>query len=537
MSGRTRLLFSGLYAFAIVSIIVLRSLQPHLFADASKWHMNLFGRDVDGLLLAFAGAFGLAVCALLTLAMSSRLYFVHYVQEAPPEALAWIRILACGILLGSVLWEDLGSIALLPPELRQSMGVMRFFYAFPGFAKFAANSPALQTLKWVAALILFLGMIGCFTRIVIPLGAISYLLIGGIMRQYSYFYHQGIVPLYLLLVLSWTPCGDAWSIDRLWRGYRGRPISNGPAAIYGWSRYACWAVLALTYVAAGTSKLWNGGLLWWSSANIRSIAYADTLNESRLARFNWGGISLHLTHAPDVLFSLFGILALLVEISYGLVLISRHARRILPAAAFLMHAGIFLLQKVMFFDFMLVQLVFVDVARIRQAIGKNKVPATDGPTIVLHPRESAWWPVATAGMVSMLLVVSFLRIEFYPLTSWQMYSGFSTEVAYTRMYAHHRSGVVTRAYIGDIVGALAGNRPQHYIGSCLSEATDPVHKCETFLKAVTAAYNRHAPLASRVTQLEIQEWSWDFLAYPSDPGRAALIRSFRFESPHDPEVR
>lgn len=525
MSSHMRLLFVGLCGLVIVAVVFA---EPVL-------HIALPHRSA---IVALAGFL------LFASVITSRSFFLRYVHEATPESLAAIRILACAILLGSVLREDLASTALLPAELRQSMGAMRILYALPfGLQKLAANATGLEILKLLTALILFLGMIGLGTRIVVPLGAVSYLVFGGILRQYTYYYHQHLTPLYLLIVLSATPCGDGWSIDRLWRGFRGRaaPAAGRPAPIYGWSQYACWVVIALPYVEAGLSKLRNGGLFWWNADNLRAILYRDALYLPWPARFNGQGFSLHLTGAPDLVFALLGISALLVELSYGLILFSRTARRILPIAAFLMHTGMFLLQKVLFLDLVLVQFLFLDFNKLRNAIMRRIGAmgtlqecgiASTGERGAMQKLAAPrlLWPLSISGLVTVLLVAWFYHVEFYPLSAWQMYSGIMEGVVYTKVYVRRESGAVSRAYFEDAVGALPANRSQTYLAMCF----DPtgVSLCEKFLGAVAAAYNRRVPPAGRVTQLEIQEWSWDFRAYPAEPGRATLVRHFLFDPSH-----
>jgi predicted DCC family thiol-disulfide oxidoreductase YuxK len=65
-----------------------------------------------------------------------------------------------------------------------------------------------------------------------------------------------------------------------------------------------------------------------------------------------------------------GLFALITETSFGLVLFSRIARRILPVMAIMMHIGIFLLQRIQFLDLMLLQLVFFDFSQLRKMIGE-----------------------------------------------------------------------------------------------------------------------------------------------------------------------
>jgi len=299
---------------------------------------------------------------------SSPAFIARIVGEATAGSLGAIRMWTCTILLLTTLWEDLGSIAWLPAELRHPRGLLGYLYALPiGLDKLVTSEVSLRTFQLFTELLLFLGIIGWRTRVVIPLGALCYFLLLGILIDYSFFWHQNLVPLYVMIVLSFTPCGDGWSVDRLRKVYQGRsvPDSDATSLLYGWSRYACWTAIALPYVANGLSKFEGGGLFWWNPISMRRNLYMDTLNPRE---YDWT-LSLHLTHAPDVLFSVIGLFALVSETLFGLVLVSRVARRIFPVAAMMMHAGIFFLQRILFFDLMLLQFVFFDFTRARKAIG------------------------------------------------------------------------------------------------------------------------------------------------------------------------
>jgi len=137
-------------------------------------------------------------------------------------------------------------------------------------------------------------------------------------------------------------------------------------------------VIVLPYVQAGLSKLREGGLLWWSAANMRAKLYGDALNPRE---FNWS-FSLSLTTAPDILFVALGIFTVFAELSFGMVLFSRMARRIWPVLAMMMHLGILLLQRILFLDLILIQFVFFDFSKIRKAIGQWL--ARRGPVQVLY---------------------------------------------------------------------------------------------------------------------------------------------------------
>jgi predicted DCC family thiol-disulfide oxidoreductase YuxK len=600
---------------------------------------------------------------LIVLVSSSPAFIRRIVGEATPGSLGAIRMLTCSILLLTTLWEDLGSIAWLPVELRHHRGLLGYLYTLPiGFERLVTSEMSLRAFQLLTELLLFLGLVGWRTRVVLPLGAFCYFLLLGILIDYSFFWHQNIVPLYVMIVLSFTPCGDGWSVDRLWKIYQGRAVPDAGRAspVYGWSRYACWVMIALPYVANGLGKLQDGGLFWWHPTNMRNHLYMDTLNPRE---YDWA-LSLHLVHAPDIFFSLMGLFALFSETFFGLVLLSRVARWIFPVAAIMMHIGIFLFQKILFLDLILLQLVFFDFTMIRKAIGDwlaskrgrlqvlydglcplccrtvrllacfdlftrlefldfrrldlndynrrfglNLVPSDleEEMTVIFRGQAyrgfygyrrialavPAFWPLvlglflpgvsslavwvygymarnrlqflwcdshcpvqpseegestkvtttgdaargfgyplAVSGIIVVALLCSFYRIEFYPFTSWHLYSGLDTsgKVQYLKVFAQHESGVNSRARLEETIGALAlDGRYSPHLEKCFGEQPGDVELCKKFLSAAAAAYNKKVQPGERVTQYEIQVWLWDFCSYPFDPNYGKLTDRFAFE--------
>jgi predicted DCC family thiol-disulfide oxidoreductase YuxK len=555
--------------------------------------------------------------------------------------------------------EDMASIALLPAETRSPKGILEYFYWLPiGFEKFVTSETGLRAFQWLTELLLILGVVGWQTRIVIPLAAFCHFVLLGILIDHSFFWHQNLMPLYLLFVLSFTPCGDGWSVDRLWKIYQGRavPDADRGSPMYGWSRYACWVMIALAYVANGLSKIEDGGLFWWHPTNMRSMLYWDSL---RPREFDWA-LSLHLTAAPDILFGLMGIGSLLTEVSFGIVLFSHVARRILPVAAIMMHIGIFLLQRILFLDLILLQFVFFDFTRFRKRIGQwlearrgriqvlydglcplcrrtvrllacfdlfdrleffdfrrmdlNDLDRSQGLNLtskklaeemyvasrgnayrgfkayrVITVALPAFWPLAPwlflpgisslgalvyrfvarnrmqllgcdshcpvqpaeesestavavrngakrnfsyALMVSGITVVAllcwFYRIEFYPFTSWHLYSALNTtgEIEYYKVLARYESGITSAARLEDGIGALAfDSRYYPFIEQCFGEPSD-IHTCTKLLTAEASVYNKKASPGGKITHYEIQQWTWNFRDNPLDPQHGNLAKRF-----------
>jgi len=601
---------------------------------------------------------------LIVLVISSPAFFRRMVGTATPGSLGAIRMWTCLILLLATLIEDLPSIALLPAEMRQSLGMTQYIYTLGiGFERLVTSEASLRAFQWLTELILFLGLIGWRTRLVVPLGALCTFVFLGILIDYSFFWHQNLVPLYVMTVLSFTPCGDGWSIDRLWKISQGRTVPDAGRAspVYGWSRYACWVTIALPYVANGLGKLQDGGFYWWNATNMRTNLYGDTLNPRE---FDWA-LSLHLAHVPDIFLSLLGIFALWSETLFGMVLFSRVARRIFPVAAIMMHIGILLLQRILFFDLILLQLVFFDFTPVRKAIGVRlaikrgrlqvlydglcplcrrtvrlltwfdlftrlefldfrRLDLDDynrrlGLNLALRDLEEemyvvfrgkayrgfggyrrvalaipAFWPLApwlflpgisflgasvygrvarnrrkvlwcdshcpvrpseegasaqvgttgdadrgfvsalaVSGIIGVALLCWFYRIEYYPLTSWHLYSGSDTsgKVEYKKVFARYESGETSPARLEDGIGALAlDNRYAPALDMCIEQKKPrDAEICEKFLTAEASAYNKKTRPGRKVKAYEIQVWTWDFRSNPGDPHYGNLTKRFTFE--------
>src|SRR5215472_14305666 len=144
---------------------------------------------------------------LLALVTSSPAFFRRFVGDATPGTLGAIRMWTCAVLLLATSSEHFSSIALLPVEMRGQGGVIGFLYSLPvGYAAFVRSELALRSFQWIMELILFLGAIGLYTRVVIPLGALCHFLLLGTLVDYSFFWHQNLVLFYLMIALSFMPC-------------------------------------------------------------------------------------------------------------------------------------------------------------------------------------------------------------------------------------------------------------------------------------------------------------------------------------------
>ena len=137
--------------------------------------------------------------------------------------------------------------------------------------------------------------------------------------------------------------------------------------MYGWARYTCWVAIAVSYWETGLCKLRDGGLSWWDPEGLRATFYEDSLMPRE---YDWTW-SLLLTQAHDPLVGVMGVFVIAFESLWITVLFSSTARKIWPVLTVMFHTGVFIFQKILFLDLILMQLLFFDLTGVRKAIARR----------------------------------------------------------------------------------------------------------------------------------------------------------------------
>jgi hypothetical protein len=495
-----------------------RGLERAQARHSLAYYLSAWREDGRWAVLALLGYQGLA------LATRGARFAERFVPPATPAALGVTRAIVACVLLASALWEHLPSSALLPRGMIHGVGpALGLLYALPiGFARFVASPLALGVFQLVTIALLTAAALGFRTRWSVPLAAAAYLVFAGILRQYAWFYHTGLIPLYLLIALGFTPCGDGFSLDRWLRARRGAPVpdANRATLAYGWPRYFVWTALALPYVFAGLSKLRRGGLDWPHAQNLKSILLTDTLNPMQ---FDFS-LTLKLVSAPDGLFWAIGLATLAGEIGYGLALFSRRARLVLPAITVGMHLGIWLLQNVLFFDLILLQAVLVD----WRALARRRVEQPARIETAAPPAVPSPWPRRVRGLTALLVACWALRIEEFPFTAMQMYSkpNLTGVIEWYAVVATNESGGRARAPVEQAIPAFRDARYRRVIRQSFDGSPERRALAEEFLAAFLRAHNEAAAPGERLVAAEAQRWRWDYARVPNDSAHGELAESF-----------
>jgi hypothetical protein len=454
------------------------------------------------------------ICLVFLLLLRSQRFQRANILDATAGSLAAIRIVTSLVMLVFLIGEDYPSIALLPREGMHYGASVRWLLWLPLFENWHAQVIILHALTWVTAFFLLCSLFGWRSRLSAGLGGLGCLLLGGIARQYMHFFHTGLVPMVVLLILAFTPCGDALSFDRRFSSRR-RALPLRSAGVYGWSRFACWCAIALPYTDAVLSKLRTGTLDWIQADSIRCHLFTDCLLEKG---YDCDG-ALYLLHAPDWLFSVLGASVIAIELSAVFLLFSPRVRAVVPWLLVTLHAGVFLLHNVPFFDLMVMPLLFIDWFRFSRkppeiSVGGDRAIGAKGLSLVV---------------ILMVLLPWKHRVEYYPLTGWGMYRTIQLAgvVNYATLKAVLASGKEEPFDPGRFITIL--HRGQHRL-LLVRFAFDP-HKRAVFsqlLATCARLHNTKAPPGEEILGFLMERRTWNFRENRDDPHFGTTVEKVAF---------
>jgi len=205
---------------------------------------------------------------------------------------------------------------------------------FPGFFNHWIESIALPYLQPITQVLSVFLILGLCTRFILPLLFTSFMLL------FSFYYsrhnapHPWIYIWFPLLILNFTKCSDALSIDR-WLGLV-KPNTSPQSSAYRWPMEAIAGWLAYIYVAAGLAKILPiyKGLHWLEGGTSQELMYHRFLNSIYFYLFKKPLFDYTQYHW---LFSGLSLASLLIELSCILIFFTNRFHRYIFIMLFVMH--------------------------------------------------------------------------------------------------------------------------------------------------------------------------------------------------------
>ena len=283
------------------------------------------------------------------------------------EALGMVRAGAFGFALCDVLLTSLADLGRLPVTVMRPTGAMRLLPW--GFYERLLTPASMTAFKWLFAAALLAATAGAFTSVSTKTAAALFLFYQGLLRSFSHFNHDEMPAAYILLVLAFTPCGDAFSFDAL-RGWR-RALPGG-SWVYSYPILLARLLLAWSYFTSALIKLRVAGLGYLNPDNLPALAVSESLDNLHATQFRAGLLlPAYREYTPPLV-----ALVVVWELLFPLAVWFPRARFVILLAGVLFHLGTLFLMNIFFPYHLAMYLVFVDwpwvVRRVRGLIPRSE---------------------------------------------------------------------------------------------------------------------------------------------------------------------
>lgn len=241
------------------------------------------------------------------------------------------------ILLGlQILYSSSGKIFHLLQQVPDTANTKN---VFPGLINQWVDVIALPYLQLITQVLSILLVLGLFTRFILPILSISFILL------FSYYYARHNAPhpwlhiWFPLLLLNFTKCSDALSLDRLFGIIK--PLPNVLSNAYRWPMEMVSAWLVYIYVAAGVAKILPiyKGLQWMEGGTSQEMMYHRFLNS--IYFYVFGRPPFDYTQ-HQWLFTTLSIISILIELFCIVILFTRRFNISILVLLIIMHFFLYL---------------------------------------------------------------------------------------------------------------------------------------------------------------------------------------------------
>jgi hypothetical protein len=281
---------------------------------------------------------------------------VNRVVPSSAFALGVVRAIVHGTFLISVLFTSFSALGSLPPTILRPTGAMKFLPW--GFYDQLQTPPGMLLLKSALVLSLLLGMVGFLTVITTKTSFLLVLFYQGLLRSFAHFNHDEMVAVYFLLVLAFTPCGDAFSLDsRFAKSKRERPLFA-----YAYPILLMQLLLAWTYFSSALIKLRVAGLKYLSVDNLPALAIFHSLDNLHDTAFRF---AFWLPQVKAYLPFVVGFV-LLWELLFPVAIFWRRVRWWILGFGLVFHLSTLFLMNIFFPHHLAMYLIFVNWDKVAQ---------------------------------------------------------------------------------------------------------------------------------------------------------------------------
>jgi len=269
----------------------------------------------------------------------------YFLQPSHPVNLAVFRIVLCYIILTEPRLHQLVWLAQLQKEL---------IFPLPGFEWFTSYIPITESsvtiTYWLLKFFCVTGILGLYSRVsMISIAILSFYILG-VPNFFGKVNHNHHLVLFAT-VMAVSRCADVLSIDAILKS-RKKPYVPKPSVIYGMPIRFIWLIFGLIYFFPGFWKLYDGGLDWVFSDNLKYQFYHLWYLKDWMPFFR-------IDQYP-LLYKTLGLLTILFEISFVFLLFLGRLRYIAFIGGIFFHIGVSSFMRISFRALQYCYVVFFD---------------------------------------------------------------------------------------------------------------------------------------------------------------------------------
>ena len=221
-------------------------------------------------------------------------------------------------------------------------------------------------LKAAMILSLLFSTAGFLTVISTKTSLLLVLFYQGLLRSFGHFNHDEMLAVYCLVVLAFTPCGDAFSIDSRWA----RTKKERPLFAYAYPILLMQLLVAWTYFSSAIIKLRVAGWKYLSVDNLPALAIFHSLDNLHDTSFR---LAFRLPELKAYLPFAVGFI-LLWELLFPLAVLWRRLRWWILGIGIAFHLSTLFVMNIFFPHHLAMYLLFIDWDRFNRK-GYAAVPS------------------------------------------------------------------------------------------------------------------------------------------------------------------
>jgi hypothetical protein len=309
-----------------------------------------------------------------------RVFSNYFGEQSSAFSLGAMRVAIFGTIYSYADPVAVVSLCELPKSMRRYLPGWHWLEAYDVF-----NPQLGEALTQLLLVFALLATLGLFTRVSTVVAALLTVYVLGVPNFFNKIDHNNHFTVLAALVLAAAPCGDALSLDRLIRRFRGF-AAPAPANAYALPIRMIWLLFGTVYLFPGIWKLWISGDLWFAGTQLKALLYRE-----------WGRrpdfMPIARVDESDMLLAALGASTILFEVGFIVALLWRPSRVVAAISAILFRYSVWKVMGIRF-NVWLPLVLLIDFPQLTDWLRARIPPLDRGLALIGARTQALLQPVA-----------------------------------------------------------------------------------------------------------------------------------------------